>query len=118
MTPRILRTVFLTSVFAYMGFAYLEYVEPGVVSDVMSVHLWLVPIVVSGVWWAIVEEKVKSEKGKVGTVPGAIAAMLVGLVFGGIMWHNGGMFGDFRLLLALGAAALPGIAYYSLLKSH
>lgn len=114
MMLRMLRTIFLVSVFAYIGFAWLDYREPGVVSDVMSVHLWLVPIIASGVLWLRVAPS---------TAHGPpsrlwyIAAVLVGLVFGGVVWHNGGMFGDFRLLLALSAAALPSLGYYALSKS-
>ncbi len=118
MNIRILRTIFLTSVFGYMGFAYLDTQEPGLISDVMSVHLWLLPIVVSGVWWAIVEEKVKSEKEKASSHISSslhlFISLTIGLVFGGLVWHNGDMFGDFRLLLALGAAALPAVGLSTL----
>lgn len=118
MKTRLLRTVFLVSAFAYMGFAYFDTLEPGVVSDVMSVHLWLVPLVVSGVCWAIVAKDTGGEKKRAGRFLGTTAAILVGLVLGGLLWHNGDMFGDFRLLLAVGAAALPTLAYLSLSKSH
>lgn len=117
MKTRLLRTVFLVSTFAYMGFAYFDTLEPGVVSDVMSVHVWLVPVVVSGVWWATVAKDTGEEKGRAGRVAGTLAAVLVGLVLGGLLWHNGDMFGDFRLLLAVGAAALPILAHRTLMQS-
>lgn len=107
MTTRIARTVFITSVFAYAGFAYLDYAEPGVVSDVMSVHLWLLPVVVSGVIWATRAKKDESPSRGYG---GPLVAIIIGLVLGTILWHNGDMFGDFRLLLALAATALPILA--------
>lgn len=112
MTTRILRTIFLTSGFAYLFFMYLDTIEPGVVSDVLSAHLWLLPLVVSGVWWAVVAKE--DDEKKETRMLAVIAALLVGLVFGGLVWHNGDMFGDFRLLLALGAVALPMLAYRSL----
>lgn len=107
MTTRLLRTIFLTSVFSYVGFAFIDYVEPGVVSDVMSVHLWLLPIIVSGIFWALRAKNVESPSRG---YEGPLAAFLLGLVLGIVFWHNGNMFGDFRLLLALSTAALPMIA--------
>lgn len=112
MTTRILRTVFLTSAFAYIGFAYLDYLEPGVVSDVMSVYLWLVPIVISGIFWARASATTSSPHHS--SIITFASAVLIGLALGGIVWHNGDMFGDFRLLLALGAVALPAAALSSL----
>ena len=109
MTSRIARTIFLTSVFAYAGFAFIDYAEPGVVSDVASVHLWLLPVVVSGVWWAA-RSKAPS------TISSSLhlcISLLLGLAIGTIIWHNGDMFGDFRLLLALCGAALPTLAIWT-----
>ena len=117
MTSRIARTIFLTSVFAYAGFAFIDYVEPGVVSDVVSVHLWLLPIIVSGILWAT-KSKVESPKSKesfpISSSLYLCISLLLGLAIGTILWHNGNMFGDFRLLLALAAAALPTITLSTL----
>ena len=111
MTTRLLRTIFLTSVFSYIGFVYLDYLEPGVVSDVASVHFWLIPIIVSGILWTMKEKGVNASSSR---MRGSITAILLGLVLGTILWHNGTMFGDFRLLLAISVAALPSVTYVSL----
>ena len=117
MNIRILRTIFLTSVFGYMGFAYLDTQEPGLISDVMSVHLWLLPVVVSGIFWALqpnVDRTMSKASSHISSSLHLFISLTIGLVFGGLVWHNGDMFGDFRLLLALGAAALPAVGLSTL----
>ncbi len=111
MTTRLLRTIFLTSVFSYAGFAYLDYLEPGVVSDVASVHLWLIPIIASGIFWAMNAKNVDASSSR---MRGSITAIVIGLVLGTVIWHNGNMFGDFRLLLAVAVAALPTLGLFTL----
>ena len=118
MTSRIARTIFLTSVLAYVGFAFIDYVEPGVVSDVMSVHLWLLPIIASGIFWAIASKDVQTARWDVSRITISASlhlciSLLLGLAIGTIIWHNGNMFGDFRFLLALCGAALPTLAIWT-----
>lgn len=82
--------------------------RPGFVSDVFSVHLFLIPTIIFGVWLAVVDQ---ASEGKVfGKIIKHVFALLIGLVLFVIFWKEGEVFGDFRLVLAVAAFILPLVA--------
>jgi hypothetical protein len=47
------RTIFFTSLVSYVAFWIVDAVRPGFVSRYLSVHLFLLVSIFSGVWWSI-----------------------------------------------------------------
>ncbi len=112
MVARLFRTAFLVCIFSTLGFAYLDYLEPGFVGFVFSVYWWLAAAIVFGVLWGVSEKK-QVVSGLV-TRYSLFATLVLGLALAGIVWHNGEVFGDFRLLLAVCIATMPSFLYRTL----
>lgn len=111
MIARLFRTAFLVCIFSALGFAYIDYLEPGFVSFVFSVYWWLAAAIVFGILWATVERK---DDEKLSSFLLSLSSLLIGLALAGIVWHNGEVFGDFRLLFAVCTFIMPSFLYHVL----
>ncbi|HAL50398.1 MAG: hypothetical protein UU40_C0003G0047 [Candidatus Uhrbacteria bacterium GW2011_GWD2_41_121] len=98
----IAKTGFLVSVISYGFFLLCEYLRPGFVSYVFSVHLILIPAIVFGIWWAQVAIE---RKGR--SLMWIVFKIFVGLLLMIILWREGTTFGDFRIFISLIGLALP-----------
>lgn len=107
MHERLLQTTFFTALFAYIGFLFLDYLEPGFVSYVFSVHLWGALAVVFGIVWGLrTHHHVPITRHSA-----RITLLVLSTALFWFLWREGAVFGSMRLLLALGAAALPWITW-------
>lgn len=96
---RLLRTAFITALLSYLGFMFVDYLEPGFVSNVFSVHIvGALAIVLGAAWYPMATREHRY---------GYLIPILIGLVAALIIWNEGTMFGDFRGLLAAGVLILP-----------
>ncbi|HCC83251.1 TPA: hypothetical protein DEP96_00195 [Candidatus Uhrbacteria bacterium] len=101
MYQRLLRTAFYTSLMTYVLLLVLEYKSPGFVSFVFSPHLVLLLAVIFGTLYASTKPVVTRRQWYY------VPALVIGLVLAAIVWREGTMFGEFRLLLSLGCLLLP-----------
>ena len=102
MQANIAKTAFLTSLISYGVFLLFEYLRPGFVSFVFSVHLFLIPIIACGIWLAIVAQDQKSRN-----TLWRLVQLIIGLLLMIILLREGEVFGDFRILMALVGLVLP-----------
>lgn len=52
------QTVFLTATLSFVVFLLFDLLRPGFVSNVFSVHWFLLAAIVSGIWWgSVVKDK-------------------------------------------------------------
>lgn len=91
-----------TSVALYIGLLFAEYVRPGFVSSAMNVHsIWLVIVplcIVECMSRNLVPPRSKSL---------LTLSILVGIIFGLIVWKLGEPFGAARFWFAVAAGVLP-----------
>lgn len=102
MKDLIIKTAFLTSFVSYGFFLLCEYLRPGFVSYVFSVHLILIPAIVFGIWWANVAIEPK-DRSSLWTGFKILAGLLLMI----ILWREGAVFGDMRIFICLIGLALP-----------
>ncbi len=101
MNQRLLRTAFYTSLATYVVLLLLDYKWPGFVSYVFSVHLLLLPLLVSGTLYAFTKPQ-KTEHNLVYWL-----TIISGVGLAVIVWRVGTSFGEFRWLLSLVILFLP-----------
>lgn len=114
MHNRILRTAFFTALFSYLGFGLIEYIEPGFTSFVFSVHLIGLLALVLGVAWMHSSSLAVHSS----SLASLITSLAIGIVLAIVVWREGEVFGDFRLLLALGCFVLPWFTRRFLLEEN
>lgn len=102
MKDLIIKTAFLTSFVSYGFFLLCEYLRPGFVSYVFSVHLFIIPIIIFGVWWSVVTKE-QSDRSLIWIG----FKIFVGLLLMIILWREGAVFGDMRIFICLIGLALP-----------
>jgi hypothetical protein len=107
MYQRLLRTAFYTSLATYLVLLAIEYVSPGFVSYVFSVHLVLLLAVFFGILYASTRPQLVNHRWYY------LLAVVVGSVLAVVVWREGTMFGDFRLFLSLSCSILPIWTVYS-----
>jgi len=98
----IARTGFLTSVVTYVLFWLADVIKPGLVSNYMSVHWWLLTGVGFGFWWALALKEQRDRPGW-----NYLLAFLIGLVLLILSWNIGLNLGEYRFLVVLIAFVLP-----------
>lgn len=98
---------FITFGLTYLGFVFLEYLRPGFVANVFSVHWLLLVTATFGAWWY----KASSITSGVADV---VLTAFIGLVFAFMVWIEGAVFGDTRLFVTLTALVLPTFALLAL----
>ena len=112
MQSSIAKTAFLTSLISYGVFLLFEYLRPGFVQYVFSVHWFLVAIVGTGIWFAVVTKAKKSQNRS-----WQLVQLIIGLLLMTILLREGEVFGDFRIIIALIGFALPFVVVQSLKSS-
>lgn len=106
---RVFRTGFLVSCLSYGLFALADYLRPGFVSYVFSVHWFLLAAMVFGVAWAMTADTRAERSVAAWPMRIGIAALLFTL-----FWTEGSVFGDMRILFALTGSAAPLVAPFLL----
>ncbi len=101
MYQRLLRTAFYTSLATYLILILLEYKSAGFVSYVFSVHWVLLLTLIFGTLYASTRPQPINYRWYY------LPALAIGLVLAVIMWRQGVVFGELRLLLSLGCLILP-----------
>ncbi len=93
---------FLVSIFSYAFFLLCEYLREGFISFVFSVHIFLIPIIVFGFIWSQHEVCSKCNATIIFTIK-----LLAGVVLMVVLWREGGVFGDLRIIMSLIGFMLP-----------
>ncbi|MBU4314906.1 hypothetical protein KJ673_00705 [Patescibacteria group bacterium] len=107
----IAKTVLSISLITYGFFLLCEYLRPGFVSFVFSAHLFLIPILVFGIWLSVIEKE--DERNKNVSV---IFQVLLGLLLMLVFWREGEVFGDMRIFMSLAGLLLPFVVVGGLKK--
>lgn len=93
------------SLVSYLLFWMLDLVRPGFVARFFSVHIFLLGVIVFGVWWGtIVKEYADRPR-----VQQSIA-FACGILCAVITWNLGTAFGGWRLIISVIAFAIPVLA--------
>lgn len=106
----IAETGFFTSLLSYVLFWTLDVFRPGFVARFFSVHVFLVGLIVFGVWWGAVVEEYTDR-------PRLQHAVLVlcGLCVGVLTWNLSSAFGSWRIIMSALAFLIP-LLFFRLLK--
>ena len=102
----IAKSLFYISLTSYGFFLALEYLRPGFVSHTFSVHLFLLVVIVSGVWWLSFDEE-EAEHSIITRGALFLCRIVTSVVLFVVLYEEGVVFGDLRVFLALVAAFLP-----------
>ncbi|MBT3230662.1 hypothetical protein HN358_02670 [Candidatus Uhrbacteria bacterium] len=102
MNVTIAKTAFLTGLISYGVFLLFEYLRPGFVQYVFSVHWFLLAVIGTGIWLAVVAKDQKSTNKL-----WRLVQLIVGLLLMIVMLREGEVFGDFRIVMALVGLVLP-----------
>ena len=92
MNVTIAKTAFLTGLISYGVFLLFEYLRPGFVQYVFSVHWFLLAVIGTGIWLAVVAKDQKSTNKL-----WRLVQLIVGLLLMIVMLREGEVFGDFRI---------------------
>ncbi len=121
---RIASTAFYVSLASYFIFALADYVRPGFVSYVFSVHWFLLTAIVSGAWLMLCPHFPSGEAGPgsaglptshfLGRATAQLTRAMVGLALLIVFWQEGEVFGDFQIFIACTAFFLPWLISYKL----
>ncbi|MFH1632258.1 MAG: hypothetical protein ABIA47_04580 [bacterium] len=109
------KTAFYVSIISYAVFAFADYLRPGFVSYVFSVHWFGVAALVFGVAWGYryrTTEGTGLQKGRsrvLRMLMVAIVKIAVGLALLIVIWREGAVFEDLRVFIALVAFFLPWV---------
>jgi len=98
----IAKTGFYTSVISYLVFLLAEYIKPGFVSNYMSVHWFLLAVIVFAIWWGS-QVKTVHDRASVQYV----LSVLFGFILAILVWQVGADFHEFRILSSILALLLP-----------
>ena len=105
----ILKTGTVVSAVSYVFFFVVEWMRPGFVSNVFSVHVFLFSALLFGCLWGIATQKYPSEE-EVShrlSLGAFLSACIFGLLLAWFAWTEGRSLGDFRLLLVLISFVAP-----------
>ncbi len=98
------RTGFFVSVVSYLSFWFADTLRPGFVARYFSVHVFLISILVFGVWWS---RSVDSYVDRLSMQ--RIAAVIIGIVLAYITWTTGKGLVGLRFLMVVLALMTPTI---------
>lgn len=98
------KTGYLTFLASYILFILADFWRPGFVSWVFSVHWLLLAAVIFGVLWAWSSEINETRQNR---LLGILLKLSLGVILLIVLWREGGVFGDFRIILALIGFFLP-----------
>jgi hypothetical protein len=102
MNKDLIKSSFIISMVSYIFFLFCEYLRPGFVSYVFSVHLFLVPIFISG--YLLCYENYEHKDSRLFL---SVISALAGILLMIIIWREGGVFGDMRIFMAIIGLLLP-----------
>lgn len=105
----IAKTGFTVSLSSYLLFALFDYLRPGFVSYVFSLHWFLAPIIVFAVLFVLTFASEK-KKGLFFEIITLFLQFLSGGVIFILIWREGEIFGDFRIFLSLFGFLSPWLA--------
>lgn len=105
----IAKTGFYTSLVSYGVFWMAEWVRPGFVSFVFSLHVWLIPIFIFGMWWAYIWEGEKTRCVKSFVQKGTL--VLLGIFLFIISWKVGEVLEGGRIFISLLVLVGPVIVF-------
>ncbi|EKD67451.1 MAG: hypothetical protein ACD_48C00395G0001 [uncultured bacterium] len=96
------RTGFIVSLTSYSLFWLCDILRPGFVARFFSVHLFLLGVILFGIWWgATVEEYTDLPRVQ------HIFLFLSGIFAAAITWNLGDVFGGWRFLVSVVALVAP-----------
>ncbi len=107
----IARTGFIVSVVAYLWFWLADVIKPGLVSNYMSVHWWLLTSLLFGIWWMVVEKETQDHR-----FWNYALALFLGIIAAIIVWNIGLNLEEYRFMAVLIAFILP-LAVVGVLRS-
>lgn len=98
----IARTGFMMSLVSYILFWGLDVIRPGFVARFFSVHIFLIGVIVFGVWWgSVVQEYIDRP------VLQHILLFVCGIFAAVLVWNLGSVFGGWRVIISLIACVFP-----------
>ncbi len=98
----IARTGFLVSLASYLFFWLLDVAHPGFVARYFSVHIFLLGVILFGIWWAVVVEEYVDHH----QIQFAFAVVF-GILVSVLVWNIGSSFGVARGIVSLLALLVP-----------
>lgn len=98
----IARTGFLVCLASYLFFWLLDLWHPGFVARYFSVHIFLLGVIVFGMWWASVVDRFVDHQ----RIQWSLSA-LFGILLSVIIWKLGTTFGVGRGIVSLMALFVP-----------
>ena len=103
---------FFTSIISYALFAFFDYLRPGFVSNVFSVHWFLFAAgVFASVFVYLGGKQIMPAHKTLGEIGTRVGMFGTGCILFLIFWREGEVFGDLRFLLALAIFFLPWVAW-------
>lgn len=96
------RTGFFVSLASYALFWFLDLIHPGFVARFFSVHLFLLGMIVFGIWWgSVVEEYTDRPQIQYATLA------LCGMFCAVLTWNLGEIFGGWKVIVSAVALVVP-----------
>ena len=102
----IARTGFFVSLVSYAGFWALDLMRPGFVSRFFSVHVFLMGLLLFGLWWGATVEEYEDR-----TWIQHVVMVMFGMMLAMILWNVGEDFGSGRVVVAGIALATPSLIW-------
>lgn len=101
----IAQTGFFVSLASYAFFWFIDLVRPGFVARFFSVHLFLLGVIVFGIWWgSVVEEYTDRPRMQ------HIIITMCGILLAVLTWNLGEIFGGWRAIVSAVALVIPILA--------
>lgn len=98
----IARTGFMMSLASYVLFWGLDILRPGFVARFFSVHIFLIGVIVFGVWWGSVVEEYMDRP-----VLQHMLLFVCGVFAAVLTWNLGSVFGGWRVMISFISLMLP-----------
>ena len=96
------QTGFLVSLVSYVLFWALDLIRPGFVARFFSVHIFLIGIMVFGIWWgSVVQEYTDRPQLQY------VLLFLCGIFAAVLTWNLGSVFGGWRVLISFVSFLIP-----------
>lgn len=112
----IMKTGFLTAFISYIVFLLAEFLRPGFVSFIFSVHWFLLAMLIFGALTTFWPRASRFKPADLRLRP-VLLALAVGLILGIMVWRSGAAFGDWRIFVTLAVAVAPITGWHFLQES-